>query len=90
MATLALAPASQAEEITRFKPLKAEELTPPQKAWADEIAVPPRNAKFGNPPYRAIMDIIGTIGYYDLVSMTLIAMQAPPNDSVKPLPVLGK
>jgi 4-carboxymuconolactone decarboxylase len=202
MAMLAAIPASRAEEITRFAPLKAEELTPPQKAWADDIAVPPRNAKFGNPPYRAyirspdlarrlsalsdylrwntslsprlselailitarewtaqyewfahyplalkggldpkvadaiaagkrpdtmkddeaalydlatalyrdrkvsdavykaalekfgergIMDIIGIIGYYDLVSMTLITMQAaPPNDSVKPLPVLGK
>ena len=202
MALLAVTPASRAEEITRFAPLKAEELTPPQKAWADEIAVPPRNAKFGNPPYRAyirspdlaprlsalsdylrwntslsprlselailitarewtaqyewfahyplalkggldpkvadaiaagkrpdtmkddeaalydlatalyrdrkvsdavykaaldkfgergIMDIIGIIGYYDLVSMTLITMQAAaPNDSVKPLPVLGK
>jgi 4-carboxymuconolactone decarboxylase len=202
VASLAITPTSRAEEITRFAPLKAEELTPPQKAWADEIAVPPRNAKFGNPPYRAyirnpdlapklsalsdylrwntslsprlselailitarewtaqyewfahyplalkggldpkvadaiaagqrpdtmkddeaalydlatalyrerkvsdavykaalekfgergIMDIIGIIGYYDLVSMTLITMQAaPPNDSVKPLPVLGK
>lgn len=199
---LAVIPASRAEEITRFAPLKAEDLTPPQKAWADDIAVPPRNAKFGNPPYRAyirspdlapklsalsdylrwhtslsprlselailitarewtaqyewfahyplalkggldpkvadaiaagkrpdtmkddeaalydlatalyrdrkvsdavykaalekfgergIMDIIGIIGYYDLVSMTLITMQAaPPNDSVKPLPELGK
>jgi 4-carboxymuconolactone decarboxylase len=202
MALVAATPASRAEDVTRFAPLKAEELTPPQKAWADEIAVPPRNAKFGNPPYRAyirspdlaprlsalsdylrwntslsprlselailitarewtaqyewfahyplalkggldpkvadaiaagkrpdamkddeaalydlatalyrdrkvsapvykaalekfgergIMDIIGIIGYYDLVSMTLITMQAePPNDSVKPLPVLGK
>jgi 4-carboxymuconolactone decarboxylase len=37
------------------------------------------------------MDIIGIIGYYDPVSMTLITMQAePPNDSVKPLPVLTK
>jgi len=202
IALVAVTPASRAEDITRFAPLKAEELTPPQKAWADEIAVPPRNAKFGNPPYRAyirspdlaprlsalsdylrwntslpprlselailitarewtaqyewfahyplalkggldpkvadaiaagkrpdamkddeaalydlatalyrdrkvsdpvykaalekfgargIMDIIGIIGYYDLVSMTLITMQAePPNDSVKPLPVLGK
>ena len=44
--------------------------------------------KFGE---RGIMDIIGIIGYYDLVSMTLITMQAgPPNDSVKPLPVLAK
>jgi 4-carboxymuconolactone decarboxylase len=43
----------QAEEITRFTPLKAEELTPAQKAWADMIAAPPRNAKFTAPPYRA-------------------------------------
>ena len=203
LALLIAAPAAgRAEEITRFKPLKAEELTPPQKAYADMIAAPPRNAKFGNPPYRAyirnpdlapklsalseylrwnsslpprlselailitarewtaqyewfahyplalkggldpkvaeaiatgkrpesmkddeaalydlatalyrdrkvsdpvykaalekfgargIMDIIGIIGYYDLVSMTLITMQAgPPNDSVKPLPLLTK
>jgi 4-carboxymuconolactone decarboxylase len=53
MALVAVTPASRAEDITRFAPLKAEQLTPPQKAWADEIAVPPRNAKFGNPPYRA-------------------------------------
>ena len=44
---------SRAEDITRFAPLKADELTPPQKAWADMIAAPPRNAKFANPPYRA-------------------------------------
>jgi 4-carboxymuconolactone decarboxylase len=202
MALIAVPTASRAEDTTRFAPLKAEEMTPPQKAWADAIAVPPRNAKFGNPPYRAyirspelasrlsalsdylrwnsslpprlselailitarewtaqyewfahyplalkggldpqvadaiaagkrpdgmkddeaalydlatalyrdrkvsdpvykaalekfgehgIMDIIGIIGYYDLVSMTLITMQAaPPNDSVKPLPILTK
>ena len=201
-ATVVMSGASRAEDITRFLPLKAEELSPPQKAWAEMIAAPPRNAKFVNPPYRAyirspdlaprlsalsdylrwntslsprlselailitarewtaqyewfahyplalkggldpkvadaiaagkrpdsmkddeaalydlatalyrdrkvsdavykaaldkfgergIMDIIGIIGYYDLVSMTLITMQAgPPNDSVKPLPVLTK
>ena len=44
---------SRAEDIIRFAPLKADELTPPQKAWADMIAAPPRNAKFINPPYRA-------------------------------------
>ena len=33
--------------------MKAEELNPAQKAWADMIAAPPRNAKFVNPPYRA-------------------------------------
>ena len=39
---------------------------------------------------RGIMDIIGLIGYYDLVSMTLITMQAEaPNDSVPPLPPLA-
>jgi 4-carboxymuconolactone decarboxylase len=38
---------------------------------------------------RGIMDIIGIIGYYDLVSMTLITMQAePPNSMVAPLPPL--
>ena len=45
-------------------------------------------AAFGE---RGIMDIIGIIGYYDLVSMTLITMQAvAPNDSVAPLPLLAK
>jgi 4-carboxymuconolactone decarboxylase len=44
--------------------------------------------KFGE---RGVMDIIGIIGYYDLVSMTLITMQAgAPNDSVPPLQVLSK
>ncbi|GLR86486.1 hypothetical protein [Bradyrhizobium iriomotense] len=33
----------------------------------------------------------GIIGYYDLVSMTLITMQAEaPNDSTPPLPPLAK
>jgi 4-carboxymuconolactone decarboxylase len=54
LATLAATPQlSRAEDGTRFPPLKAEELTPPQKAWADMIAPPPRNAKITNPPYRA-------------------------------------
>jgi 4-carboxymuconolactone decarboxylase len=44
---------SRAEDITRFAPLKPEELSPAQKAWADMIAAPPRNAKYTNPPYRA-------------------------------------
>jgi 4-carboxymuconolactone decarboxylase len=201
-ALIATATAGRAEDITRFAPLKADELSPAQKAWADMIVAPPRNAKFGSPPYRAyirnpelaprlsalsdylrwntslpprlsefailltarqwtaqyewfahyplalkagldpkilgdvaagrrpenmredeaalydlatalyrdkkvsdpvykaavdrfgesgVMDIIGIIGYYDLVSMTLITMQAgAPNDSVPPLPVLSK
>jgi 4-carboxymuconolactone decarboxylase len=38
---------------------------------------------------RGIMDLIGIIGFYDLVSMTLITMQAvPPNNNVTPLPLL--
>ena len=38
-----------------------------------------------------IMDVIGIIGYYDLVSMTLITMRAQPRDnSVVPLPPLPK
>lgn len=45
--------AVRAEEITRFAPLKLDELTPEQRAWADAITAPPRNAKFTNPPYRA-------------------------------------
>ncbi|KJC61684.1 carboxymuconolactone decarboxylase [Bradyrhizobium sp. LTSPM299] len=54
LAALALtAQAGRAEDITRFAPLKAEELSPAQKAWADLISAPPRNAKFTAPPYRA-------------------------------------
>jgi 4-carboxymuconolactone decarboxylase len=52
-ALIAMPQASRAEDIARFAPLKAEELNPAQKAWADMIAVPPRNAKFTSPPYRA-------------------------------------
>ncbi|UGX99748.1 carboxymuconolactone decarboxylase family protein [Bradyrhizobium quebecense] len=55
LAALALtAPAvARAEDTARFAPLKAEELSPSQKAWADLISAPPRNAKFTVPPYRA-------------------------------------
>ena len=54
MATLIVtAAASRAEDITRFAPLKPDELSPAQKTWADMIVAPPRNAKFGSPPYRA-------------------------------------
>src|SRR5438552_3443379 len=51
--TVPISGAGRAAEPTRLVPLKADELTPPQKEWADAIAVPPRNAKFTNPPYRA-------------------------------------
>jgi 4-carboxymuconolactone decarboxylase len=53
VALIAVSSATRAEDVTRFGPLKAEELTPEQKAWADAITAPPRNAKFVNPPYRA-------------------------------------
>lgn len=53
LVSLAISGAGRAAEPTRFVPLKPEELTPAQKEWADAIAVPPRNAKFTNPPYRA-------------------------------------
>jgi 4-carboxymuconolactone decarboxylase len=52
-ASLAVASPGRADEITRFLPMKAEQLNPEQKKWADLISAPPRNAKFINPPYRA-------------------------------------
>ena len=52
-ALIAMPQAVRAEDAVRFPPLKAEELNPAQKAWAEMIAAPPRNAKFTNPPYRA-------------------------------------
>jgi 4-carboxymuconolactone decarboxylase len=48
-----LSGAARAQDMSRFPPLKVEELTPAQKVYADMIATPPRNAKFVNPPYRA-------------------------------------
>jgi 4-carboxymuconolactone decarboxylase len=52
-ALIAMSQIARAEDSVRFAPLKAEELNPAQKAWAEMIAAPPRNAKFTNPPYRA-------------------------------------
>jgi 4-carboxymuconolactone decarboxylase len=52
-ALIAMPGPGRAEDITRFAPLKADQLTPAQKEYADLIAAPPRNAKFVNPPYRA-------------------------------------
>src|SRR6202042_2882377 len=52
-ASFAVAPSVRSEEITRFFPMKADQLNPEQKKWADLISAPPRNAKFVNPPYRA-------------------------------------
>jgi 4-carboxymuconolactone decarboxylase len=53
MPQIAMSQIARAEDSVRFAPLKAEELNPAQKAWAEMIAAPPRNAKFTNPPYRA-------------------------------------
>jgi 4-carboxymuconolactone decarboxylase len=50
---LLAAVAGHAQDVTRFAPLKPEELTPAQKAWADALAAPPRNGKISNPPFRA-------------------------------------
>jgi len=52
-ASLAIASPLRAQDVTRFPPLKAEQLNPEQKKWAELITAPPRNAKFVNPPYRA-------------------------------------
>jgi 4-carboxymuconolactone decarboxylase len=53
IAFVSAAPVGHAEDAARFPPLKAEDLTAPQKAFADKLTVPPRNGKFVNPPYRA-------------------------------------
>ena len=53
VALVSAAPCSHAQEITRFAPLKTEEMTPPQKALADQLAAPPRNGNINNPPFRA-------------------------------------
>src|SRR5436305_442183 len=53
VALIAVPQMGRADDVARFAPLKAEELNPAQKAWADAIVAPPRNAKFVNPPYRA-------------------------------------
>jgi 4-carboxymuconolactone decarboxylase len=43
---------SVAQDSSRFPALRLDQLTPEQKKWADDIAAPPRNAKFSNPPYN--------------------------------------
>jgi 4-carboxymuconolactone decarboxylase len=44
---------ASADEIVRFAPLAPDQLSPEQRAWAEAITAPPRNARFTNPPYRA-------------------------------------
>jgi 4-carboxymuconolactone decarboxylase len=56
VATTYLLPLSSlAQDKTRFPELKAEQLTPEQKKWADAVAAPPRRANFAQPPYRIYM-----------------------------------
>src|SRR5262245_65959009 len=44
--------AAHADETVRLAPLTQEQLSPEQRAWADAITAPPRNARFTNAPYR--------------------------------------
>jgi 4-carboxymuconolactone decarboxylase len=44
-----------AQEKPRFPPLSLDQLSPEQKQWVEGIARPPRNAKFGNPPYSVYL-----------------------------------
>jgi 4-carboxymuconolactone decarboxylase len=44
-----------AADQPRFPVLRYDQLTAEQKEWADTIAAPPRNAKFGNPPYNTYL-----------------------------------
>src|SRR5450759_2133766 len=50
--TFSLPQQSYSQDRQRFPILRSDQLTPEQKKWADEIAAPPRNAKFTNPPYN--------------------------------------
>ncbi|SRR6266508_1103428 len=49
-AAFVLPQAAGAQE--RYPALNPDQLTPEQKAYADSIAKPPRNANFKNPPYK--------------------------------------
>lgn len=50
-----LAHPAVAADQQRFPVLRYDQLTAEQKAWADKIAAPPRNAKFSNPPYNTYL-----------------------------------
>jgi 4-carboxymuconolactone decarboxylase len=43
---------SAADEAVRFPPLKPEQLTPPQKQFADDMAKPPRGGNINNAPFK--------------------------------------
>jgi len=44
---------SLAQDVRRFAPLTADELTPEQKKWADAITEPPRSVSIFIPPFQA-------------------------------------
>ena len=46
---------AEAQQSVRFPPLSFDQLSPDQKKWAESIALPPRNAKFSNPPYNTYL-----------------------------------
>jgi 4-carboxymuconolactone decarboxylase len=52
---LGLSQQAYSQDGQRFPILRSDQLTPDQKKWADEIAAPPRNAKFTNPPYNVYL-----------------------------------
>ncbi len=52
---LALALPQRATAQDRFPPLSLDELSPEQKAYAESIAKPPRNANYRNPPYAVFI-----------------------------------
>jgi 4-carboxymuconolactone decarboxylase len=52
---LALALPQRAAAQDRFPPLSLDELSPEQKAYAESIAKPPRNANYRNPPYAVFI-----------------------------------
>jgi 4-carboxymuconolactone decarboxylase len=60
-----------APETLRFVPLTAEQLLPEQKAYADSIAKPPRNAKFTKAPYRAFIRSPGLAPKLEALSDTV-------------------
>jgi hypothetical protein len=79
-ASLAVTPSVRADEITRFLPMKAEQLNPEQKKWADMISAQPRNAKFVNPPYRAYItnpDLANRLTAVGISALEYFAAAAP-------------
>ena len=88
---------AQTSTQVRFPELTPEQLTPEQKKWADAVAAPPRGANFRQPPYRiymrspelaerGVVELLGLMGYYDIVAKMLITANAvPPHDPDVPI-----